>query len=40
MLSANYTNLGKLIAQRNLPLINAGIFYKLLNKGVENGFKY
>ncbi len=40
MLKADYTNLGKLMATKNLPLINAGIFYKLLSKGVENGFKH
>lgn len=40
MLKADYVNLGKLIAAKNLPLINPGIFYKILTKGVENGFKY
>ena len=40
MLEADYTNLGKLIAAKNLPIVNVGIFYKLLTKGVENGFKY
>jgi predicted nucleotidyltransferase len=40
MLKADYTNLGKLIAAKNLPLVNIGIFYKLLTKGVENGFAY
>ncbi len=40
MLRADYTNVGKLMATKNLPLINAGIFYKLLSKGVEHGFKH
>lgn len=40
MLEADYTNLGKLIAAKNMSLINPGIFYKLLAKGVENGFEY
>ena len=40
MLEAGYANLGKLIVTKNLPMVNVGIFYKLLTKGVENGFEY
>ncbi len=39
MLKADYENLGKQIAIKNLPIHNINIFYKMLKKGIENGFK-
>lgn len=39
MLKANYENLGKEIARKNIPVHNINIFYKIINKGIENGFK-
>lgn len=40
MLKVDYENLGKQIARKNLPIHNNQIFYKLVQKGVENGFKF
>ncbi len=39
MLKTDYENLGKQIAIKNLPIHNINIFYKILKKGIENGFK-
>lgn len=39
MLKTEYENLGKQIARKNLPVHNMNIFYKIIKKGVENGFK-
>ena len=39
MLKVDYANLGKEIARKNLPVHNINIFYKLLNRGIENGFR-
>ena len=39
MLRVNYENLGKEIARKNLPLYNSAIFFKILQRGVQNGFK-
>lgn len=38
MLLADYENLGKEIARKNLPLHNIDIFYSMINKGRKNGF--
>jgi predicted nucleotidyltransferase len=38
MLKADYENLGKQIARKNLPIYNISIFYKLIIKGIKNGF--
>jgi len=38
MLKADYENLGKQIARKNLPIYNPSIFYKLIIKGIENGY--
>lgn len=40
MLKVDYENLGKQIAIKNLPIHNINIFYKIIKKGIENGFKY
>lgn len=40
MLKADYENLGKQIARKNLPIHNINIFYKVIKKGIENGFRY
>lgn len=40
MLKIEYENLGKQIAIKNLPIHNINIFYKMIKKGIENGFKY
>jgi len=40
MLKVNYENLGKQIAEKNLPIENINIFYELLIKGAKNGFAY
>ncbi|MEK6913097.1 MAG: nucleotidyltransferase domain-containing protein [Nanoarchaeota archaeon] len=40
MLKVDYENLGKQIALKNLPVHNINIFYKIIKKGIENGFKY
>ena len=40
MLKIEYENLGKQIAIKNLPIHNINIFYKIIKKGIENGFKY
>ena len=40
MLKADYENLGKQIARKNLPIHNNYIFYKIIKIGVENGSKY
>jgi len=39
LLKADYANLAKEIAYNNLPVHNALIFYKILARGVNNGFK-
>ena len=38
MLNADYENLGKEIARKNLPLTNIDAFYSIIRKGVKNGF--
>jgi predicted nucleotidyltransferase len=38
MLKADYENLGKQIARKNIPIYNISIFYKLIIKGIKNGF--
>jgi len=38
MLLADYENLGKEIARKNLPVVNNSIFYKLVRKGRSHGF--
>ena len=40
MLTADYENLGKEIARKNLPMHNINIFYKIIKKGIDHGFKY
>ncbi len=40
MLKIDNENLGKQIARKNLSIYNSHIFYSLLKKGIENGFKY
>ena len=40
MLKVDYENLGKQIAVKNLPVYNISIFYKIIKKGIENGFRY
>lgn len=40
MLKVDYENLGKQIAIKNLPIHNINIFYNMIKKGIENGFKY
>ena len=40
MLKADYENLGKQIAIKNLPVHNINIFYKIIKNGMENGFRY
>ena len=40
MLKADYENLGKEIARKNFPIHNINIFYKIIKKGIENGFRY
>ncbi len=39
MLKVNYENLGKEIARKNYPVHNIQIFYKVLERGINNGFK-
>ena len=39
MLKADYENLGKEIARKNLPIINPSIFFKIIKRGVDNGFR-
>ncbi len=39
MLTAEYANLGKEIATKNLPVYNAEIFYKIIMWGINHGFK-
>lgn len=39
MLKLDYENLGKQIARKNLPIHNINIFYKMIRKGIENGFR-
>lgn len=39
MLTAEYANLGKEIATKNLPVYNAEIFYKIILWGINHGFK-
>ena len=39
MLKEPEENLGKEIARKNYPVHNIGLFYKLLQKGIDNGFK-
>ena len=39
MLKVDYENLGKEIARKNLPVCNNRIFYKLVLRGIKNGFK-
>ncbi|MCX6706587.1 MAG: nucleotidyltransferase domain-containing protein [Candidatus Woesearchaeota archaeon] len=39
MLKVDYENLGKEIARKNLPLYNSAIFYKTIQRGIQNGFK-
>jgi predicted nucleotidyltransferase len=39
MLTAEYANLGKEIANKNLPFFNAEIFYKIIMWGINHGFK-
>ena len=38
MLKADYENLGKQIARKNLPIYNLSIFYRLIIRGIQNGF--
>ncbi|HLC60870.1 MAG TPA: nucleotidyltransferase domain-containing protein [Candidatus Nanoarchaeia archaeon] len=40
MLKADYENLGKQIARKNLPIHNNYIFYAIIREGVENGFRH
>jgi len=40
MLLADYENLGKEIARKNLPIHNINIFYKIIRKGMKHGFAY
>ena len=40
MLKVDYENLGKQIARKNLPVCNNTIFYKIIEEGIKNGFKY
>lgn len=40
MLLADYENLGKQIARKNLPVHNINIFYKIIRKGMKHGFAY
>ncbi len=39
MLKVDHENLGKEIARKNLPVCNGRIFYKLVLRGIKNGFK-
>lgn len=39
MLKAEYANLGKEIASKNLPIYNVAVFYKVIEMGIKNGFK-
>jgi len=39
MLTAEYANLGKEIANQNLPVYNVEIFYKIIMWGINHGFK-
>ncbi len=39
MLTAEYADLGKEIATKNLPVYNAEIFYKIIMWGINHGFK-
>lgn len=39
MLTAEYANLGKEIATKNLPVYNAEIFHKIILWGINHGFK-
>ncbi len=39
MLKVDYENLGKQIARKNLPIHNINIFYKIIKRGIENGFR-
>lgn len=39
MLKADYENLAKEIARKNLPVYNISIFYRIIIKGIQNGFK-
>lgn len=40
MLYADYENLGKQIARKNMPVHNPAIFYGLIRRGVAHGFKH
>ena len=40
MLKADYENLGKQIARKNLPVHNNYIFYAIIREGVKNGFRH
>ena len=39
LLKADYSNLAKEIVYNNRPIHNSVIFYKILERGVNNGFK-
>lgn len=39
LLKADYANLAKEIVYNNLPVCNSYIYYKILARGVDNGFK-
>ncbi len=39
MLKEGKSNLGTEIALKNLPVLNSLVFYSILNKGIDNGFK-
>lgn len=39
MLNADYENVGKEIARKNIPIYNVSIFYNIIKGAVEHGFK-
>ncbi len=39
MLKESYENLGKEIIRKNYPIHNVNIFYKIIKRGIDNGFK-
>ncbi len=39
MLNADYENVGKEIARKNIPIYNVSIFYNIVKEAVEHGFK-
>lgn len=39
MLKEDYENIGKQIVRKHLPLVNNAIFYRLLQRGIDHGFR-